>query len=353
MVLNERLRRKSSRRVTMADVAKAAGCSQATVSLVLNDVTDVQISSELKARVIGAARELGYGVSGPVRRSGLDGLRGSSIGFVVDQLATTPEAINAVEGARIVSWDQDVTILIAQSLDREKHEELAIERLLAAGVRGIIFMSVFTRSVELSSAIRQLPVPVVLLNCYTSLGEFPSIIPDELAGGRRATAALLERGHERIATITGEMFMEAARLRLAGYRLALSEQHVNEVPEYVVRGNWTPSSGYDATRHLMSLKTPPTAIFCQNDQMALGCLNALLDMGLKVPEDISIVGYDDSEICRQIRPQLTSVDLPHRTMGGWAIASLSSAGPGTHAVKKADCALINRASVQGVAMSSL
>jgi len=353
MVLNERLRRKSSRRVTMADVAKAAGCSQATVSLVLNDVTDVQISSELKARVIGAARELGYGVSGPVRRSGLDGLRGSSIGFVVDQLATTPEAINAVEGARIVSWDQDVTILIAQSLDREKHEELAIERLLAAGVRGIIFMSVFTRSVELSSAIRQLPVPVVLLNCYTSLGEFPSIIPDELAGGRRATAALLERGHERIATITGEMFMEAARLRLAGYRLALSEQHVNEVPEYVVRGNWTPSSGYDATRHLMSLKTPPTAIFCQNDQMALGCLNALLDMGLKVPEDISIVGYDDSEICRQIRPQLTSVDLPHRMMGGWAIASLPSAGPGTHAVKKADCALINRASVQGVAMSSL
>jgi len=164
---------------------------------------------------------------------------------------------------------------------------------------------------------------------------------------------LLERGHERIATITGEMFMEAARLRLAGYRMALSERNVDEVPDYVVRGNWTPSSGYDATRHLMSLRTPPTAVFCQNDQMALGCLNALLDMGLKVPEDISIVGYDDSEICRQIRPQLTSVDLPHRTMGGWAIASLSSAGLGTHAVKKADCSLIKRASVQRVAVSRL
>jgi LacI family transcriptional regulator len=332
----------------MADVAKAAGCSQATVSLVLNDVTEVQISAELKARVILAARELGYGVSGPVRRSGLDNLRGSSVGFIVDQLATTPEAINAIEGARIVSWDQDVTILVAQSLDRERHEELAIERLLAAGVGGIVFMSVFTRPVELSPAMRRLPVPAVLLNCYTSGGEYPSIIPDELAGGRRATATLLDRGHQRIATITGEMFMEAAGLRLAGYRQALSERRLDEVPEYVVRGNWTPSSGYDATRQLMSLKTPPTAIFCQNDQMALGCLNALLDMGLKVPDDISLVGYDDSEICRQIRPQLTSVDLPHRTMGGWAIASLSSARGAKQQVRKADCALVNRASVMRI-----
>jgi LacI family transcriptional regulator len=337
--------RRQRSRVTMADVAKAAGCSQATVSLVLNNVTEIKISAELRARVHVAASELGYGQASSLARP-LEGVRGSAVGFIVDQLATTPEAVNAIEGARLASWDRDVTILVAQTLDRADHAEMAAERLLRAGVDGIIFMSIFTRRVEPTPFFRKLPVPLVLLNCYTSSDDFPAVVPDELVGGHRATAALLNLGHRRIATIVGELYMEAAQARLAGYKSALTAFQIDLDSELIALGNWTPSSGYDATRKLMAQKNAPTAIFCQNDKMALGCLNALLDMGLRVPGDVSIIGYDDDELCRHLRPQLTTVDLPHATMGAWAVSELLREKK-QNALKKltrADCALIARSS---------
>ncbi len=331
----------------MADVARAAGCSQATVSLVLNDVREIAISSELRARVIQTAKDLGYGQANQIRRSLLEQMRGRSLGFIVDQLATTPEAINAIEGARQATWDQDVTLLVAQTLGRPEREESVIETLLAAGASGIVFMTIFTRQVKLNPIFHQLTVPVALLNCYASDSDYPAVIPDETTGGYDATTVLIQAGHTRIATITGEAFMEATDARLSGYKNALARAGISLSASYIVAGNWTPSSGYDATRKLMSLKQPPSAIFCQNDKMAIGCLNALLDIGLRVPDDVSIIGYDDDEICRQIRPQLTSVDLPHRSMGALAVESLASRGTrGRQNLVKVSCAVVNRASVQ-------
>ncbi|EPE96477.1 LacI family DNA-binding transcriptional regulator [Rhizobium grahamii] len=338
---------KNPRRVTMADVARAAGCSQATVSLVLNHVTEVRISSELRQRVIETARELGYGQASFVKSLVLQELRGACIGFVVDQLATTPEAVNAIDGARQASWGHDINVLVGQTLDHSDRENIVVERLLRAGAEGIVLMSIFSRRISLSETMRRLPVPLVLLNCYTDDCQFPSVVPDEVVGGMRATRALIDYGHERIATITGEMFMDAASDRLTGYRMALKRSGIAECPYYIAQGNWTPSSGYEATAALMSIKTPPTAIFCQNDKMAIGCLNALLDRGLRVPEDVSVIGYDDDELARHLRPQLTTVDLPHRSMGAWAIAQLARGKHKSHnpiEVTKMECALVSRGS---------
>lgn len=337
--------RKIAKRVTMMDVAKAAGCSQATVSVVLNNVTDIKISAELRERVLEAARSLGYGLSSPVRRAGLEELRGSCIGFIVDQLATTPEAVNAIEGARHASWEDDVTILVAQTQGRAEHERKAVARLLQAGAQGIVYMSIFTRRVSLDPVLDQLPVPLVLLNCYTSDNRFPSAVPDETTGGRTATASLVRRGHRRIGMIVGESFMEAAQDRLAGYRQALAEAGISYDDSLVVEGNWTPTSGFEATQKLLSLKAPPTAIFCQNDKMAMGCFNAIGEAGLRIPGDISVVGYDDDELSRHLRPRLTTLELPHRSMGAWAIAQLAKKPtPGPHRVHKVGCTLIERAS---------
>ncbi|MGV3550856.1 LacI family DNA-binding transcriptional regulator [Rhizobium sp.] len=337
--------RKTSRRVTMMDVAKAAGCSQATVSVVLNGVSDIKISADLKARVIEAARQLGYGVGSVVRHSALEELRGACIGFIVDQLASTPEAVNAIEGARHESWENDITILVAQSQGRAEHEERAIERMLRAGAEGIVYMSIFTRRVSLSPVFDTLPVPLVLLNCYTNENRYPSVIPDEINGGRAATNLLVKAGHRRIATITGETFMEATQDRLTGYRKALTEAGIAYDDTIVAEGSWTPTSGYEATRKLMALADPPTAIFCQNDKMAMGCFTALAEAGLKVPGDISVVGYDDDELARHLRPQLTTLELPHRPMGAWAMRQLAkqSRAP-SHPVTKITCALVERAS---------
>ena len=337
--------RKSTKRITMMDVAKTAGCSQATVSVVLNNVTDIKISPDLRARVLEAARSLGYGLSGPVRRAGLGDLRGSCIGFIVDQLATTPEAVNAIEGARHASWDSDVTILVAQTQGRAEHERSAVARLLRAGAQGIVYMSIFTRRVSLDPALEELPVPLVLLNCYTGDNRFPSVVPDERTGGRMATASLVGKGHTRIGTIVGESFMEAAQDRLAGYREVLAEAGIAYDDRLIVDGNWTPTSGFEATRKLLSLAEPPTAIFCQNDKIAMGCFTAIGEAGLRIPRDLSVVGYDDDELARHLRPPLTTLELPHRPMGAWAIAQLArKPAPGPHRIHKVGCTLIERAS---------
>jgi LacI family transcriptional regulator len=337
--------RKTAKRVTMMDVAKAAGCSQATVSVVLNNVTDIKISPELRARVLDATRSLGYGLASPVRRPGLEDLRDSCIGFIVDQLATTPEAVNAIEGARHASWENDVTILVAQTQGRAEHERKAVARLLQAGAQGIVYMSIFTRRVSLAPVLEALPVPLVLLNCYTSDGRFPSVVPDERTGGRMATASLLKKGHTRIGTIVGETFMEAAQDRLAGYREALADAGIAYDDRLVVEGNWTPTSGFEAAQRLLSLGEPPTAIFCQNDKMAMGCFSAISEAGLRIPGDLSVVGYDDDELSRHLRPQLTTLELPHRPMGAWAIEQLGKKpSPAPHRIHRVGCTLIERAS---------
>ncbi|OCC06876.1 LacI family transcriptional regulator [Labrys sp. WJW] len=338
-------KRKTRKRVTMMDVAKAAGCSQATVSVVLNGVTDIKISAELHMRVQNAARALGYGIGSPIRRAGLEELRGGCIGFIVDQLATTPEAVNAIDGARQASWENDVTILVVQTQGRAEHERKAIARLLQAGAQGIVYMSIFTRRVSLDPAFDSLPVPLVLLNCYTSDDRFPAVVPDEVTGGRMAAVSLIAKGHRRIGTIVGESFMEAAQDRLAGYRQALAEAGIPYDGRLVVEGNWTPTSGFEATQRLLSLEEPPTAIFCQNDKMAMGCFTAIAEAGLRVPADLSIVGYDDDELSRHLRPQLTTLELPHRSMGAWAIGQLAKKPASSHRrIHKIECRLIERAS---------
>jgi LacI family transcriptional regulator len=342
--------RKPNKRITMMDVAKAAGCSQATVSVVLNNIMDIKISAELRARVVEAARSLGYGLASPIRRAALEELRDGCIGFIVDQLTTTPEAVNAIEGARQESWNADVTILVAQTQGRAEYERRALERLLRAGAQGIIYMSVFTRRVALDPAFADLPVPLVLLNCHTHDPRYPSVVPDEVNGGKLATTTLIEKGHRRIGIITGETFMEASQDRLIGYRKALGKAGIDYDDQLVGEGNWTPTAGYEATQRLLSLPDRPTAIFCQNDKMAMGCFTAIRERGLSVPLDISVIGYDDDEIARHLRPQLTTIDLPHRAMGAWAVRHLGrhagDASPMTH---KMVCGLIERSSVAELA----
>ena len=339
-----------TKRVTMMDVAERAGCSQATVSVVLNGVTGIKISADLRARVLESARLLGYGTGSPIRRTAMEELRGGCIGFIVDQLATTPEAVNAMEGARLECWDDDITVLVADTQGLVQHEVKALERLLRAGAQGIVYMSVFTRRLELDPVFDALPVPLVLLNCYTSNERFPSVVPDEINGGRMATSVLVDLGHRRIGTIVGETFMEAAQDRLAGYRKALTKAGIEYDDDLVVAGSWTPSSGYEATRKLLSLPQRPTAIFCQNDKMAVGCFDAIRDAGLRIPDDISVIGYDDDELGLHLRPQLTTLDLPHRAMGAWAVRQIEKQSQGSIVsgrVNRIPCSLVTRHSCSG------
>ncbi len=345
------LRGPANRRVTMTDVAAAAGCSQATVSFVLKNAPGIKISSETRARVIEAAIALGYAAPAfahqtatpPASPVGLP-----VIGFLVDQLATSPEAVVAIDAARQACWDAGQILLSAQSMNDPELEEKTVRAMLEQGALGLIYMTIFTRKIELPQFLLDLSVPVVLLNCHSEDARFPSAVPDEYPAGHRATQYLIAQGHRRIGMITGEPWMEATRDRQKGYRRALHEAGLPFDPNLVVRGNWSASSGHDGACRILSLPERPTAIFCQNDRMAIGCYEALKEAGLVIPRDMSVIGFDDEEIARHLNPRLTTLILPHRQMGAWAVEQLArmaqSRAP-SYALARIDCPLIQRNSV--------
>lgn len=339
----------SARRVTMTDIAQAAGCSQATVSFVLNRTPGIKISAQTRDRVIEAARSLGYAapnfahVEPPQARPRVDGV----IGFVVDQLATSPEAVVAIEGARQASWNAGNIILVAQTLFDPIMGERTVQALVQQGISALIYMAIFTREIEAPSYLYDLDIPVVLLNCYTADHAFPAVIPSEIAGGQGSTHHLIEMGHRRIACITGEPWMQAAQDRLKGYRRALATADIPFDAELVKEGDWSASAGYSATMELLKLRNRPTAIFCQNDRTAIGCYEALKEAGLAIPGDMSVIGYDDEEISRHLHPQLTTSILPHRAMGQWCIEQIEqiNASKGKrHPIIKLECPLVERQS---------
>lgn len=269
-------------RVTMTDIARAAGCSQATVSFVLNNSPGIRLSQQTRERVIEAARALGYSAPAfsalttpPAAFEGpafdrLDGV----IGFAVDQLATSPEAVVAIEGARQASWNAGNVLLVAQTMGDAVMEPRAIQALTRRGISALIYMTIFTREITAPDFLYGLDIPVILLNCYTADYAFPAVVPSEIAGGQSSTRHLISHGHRRIATITGEPWMQAAQDRLKGYRRALATADIPFDGELVVEGDWSASAGYAATVKLLALKDRPTAIFCQNDRTASLALSA-------------------------------------------------------------------------------
>ncbi len=335
------------RRATMTDIAREVGCSQATVSFVLNNAPGIRLSDETRRRVFETARRIGYDV--PAQGRALEagrGNRGRQIGFLVDQLATSPEAVQAIEGLSQAAQAAGSLVFVAQSRGDEEMERDLIEAFVKQGATALVYMTIFTREVKLPKALQDLDIPVLLLNCYAVGQAVPAVVPSEIAGGQRSTHHLISRGHRRIATITGEAWMEAAQDRLKGYRRALATADIPFDADLVFSGDWSASAGYEATRKILALPEVPTAIFCQNDRMAIGCYEALKEAGYEIPRDMSVVGYDDEEIARHLHPRLTTSVLPHRAMGQWIVEQLAESGADDrYPLTKLECPLVERDSV--------
>jgi len=337
----------SRRGVTMTDIAARAGVSQTTVSLVLNDALGARLSGQTRQRVLDAAKELGYRLirREPERPSATNA---TMIGFMVDEMSTDPWCAIALDGIREKAWEFGLTVSVAVTQGDAEMEQAAHLRFLDQPLLGLIYGTIQTRQVPPSPAFTRLPT--VLLNCHVTDRSLPSIVPGEVLGGRTATECLIRAGHTRIGLIEGEVWMDAMRDRLKGYRQALASHEIPFDAKLVRPGNWEPSAGYEQTYALMKLKDPPTAIFCANDLMALGCFEALKEMGKRIPEDVAVVGYDDREIAQFMRPALTTVLLPHFDMGVLAAEYLidHAARPEKRPAQiKVECPLIARASVNG------
>ena len=333
---------------TMQDVARSAGVSQATVSLVLNSVAGVRVSEQTRSRVIEAASKLGYR---KVARLRADERVGSAIGLVIDDVAASPFAIPLFEGAREAAWLHRCIVTIVSTRNNEDLESATIQSMLSVPVIGIIYATLITRPVRPPS----LPadVPLVLLNCYDETGANVSTIPDDVGGAYALTNALLAAGHTRIGHIAGEPWLDAGRDRLEGYRRALEDRGIAFDPRLVESLGSAVAAGHDGTQALLDLSDPPTAIFCFNDRMAIGALDATRSRGLRVPEDLSIVGFDNDPFAAPLFPGgLTTAVLPHEEMARWAVEHIidvrhkrRGAEPVQH---RASCPIVRRGSIRRI-----
>jgi LacI family transcriptional regulator len=303
----------------MKDVARLAGVSQTTVSFVINE-TAAGIPPETRERVWAAVEELGYRPN--IIARGLRSNRTYTIGFISDEIVTTPYAVRIIQGAQDQAWENGYIILVISTGGKPNMKEAALHAAYDRKVDGIVYATMYHRQVEPHEIMRELPT--VLLDCFIEDHSLPSVVPDEVTGGRMATEYLLRKGHRRIGLINNQKPVPAKFGRLEGYRLALSKYGVPYNENLVYEGiDGIPEGGYEGAKFLLGLETPPTALFCFNDRMAMGAYDAIRKRGLSIPDDVAIVGYDNQElIAADIVPGLTTMELPHYPMGQWAVQHL-------------------------------
>lgn len=331
-----------SSKPTMSDVAAACGVSQATVSLVLNNAPGTRISEATRAAVIAKARELGY------RRGGRALGRRPLVAMLIDDVTCSPHAAALIDGVSEAASELGLLVSVLPTGGDGGAEQAALEHMSAVGVQGAIYARLVTQEVEPPEALGRWPA--VLLNCHARSNPLPSVVPGDLAAGLTATLALLDAGHRRIAFIGGEDSIEASRERLKGYRRALAMRDVPADPALVVEGGWTIAGGFAAFRRLWQLPDPPTAMFCFCDRTAVRVYSAAGALGLRIPEDLSVVGFDNEDFTADLLPPLTTMELPHADMARHAVEELHRmlARPGTgtrHPRMKFDCPLVERASI--------
>ena len=300
----------------MSDVAKLAEVSRTTVSFVLNDVSNANIPAETQARVWAAIEELDYRPNAMAKS--LRTSRTNVLGFITDDIETTTFAIDIIKGAQHEALKHDKMLLLVDTEGDPDVEKTVFKMMYEWRVEGIIFATSYHRSVSPTIDLHSLPA--VLVDCFSSDGSLPSVIPDEVQGGRLATETLLAEGHRRIGFINGLAHFPASQGRLEGYKLALAASNIPFDEALVRTGNWWQASGYDQTQALMRLENPPTAIFCGNDFMAMGAYDALRELKLAIPGDVAVIGFDNREIvAAHLHPPLTTIALPYREMGQWAV----------------------------------
>jgi LacI family transcriptional regulator len=339
---------RSKRPPTMTDVARMVGVSQTTVSFVLNNVAGSNISEETRERVLEAVKKLSYRPNAAAKA--LRTSKSHTIGFITDDIATTPFAGNIIKGAQDMAWSNDKLLMIINTSNNPEIAEAAIEMMLERQVEAIMYATWRHMIVEPPPNLYE--VPAVLLDCFCADRSLPSVVPDEVGGGRTATEVLLRKGHRRVGYITLAYRPEMqAFVRLEGYKTALASYGIPFDPALVRTGTSTAVGGYSETLELMKLPDPPTAIFCANDRTAMGAYDALKELGLSIPRDVAVIGFDNQEIISAfLRPGLSTLALPHYQMGQWAVEYLLS-HRGTQEIseppeqKTIECPVVMRESV--------
>lgn len=290
------------------DIAKKAGVSVATVSHVINDTR--YVSDELKKRVYDSMRELDYHPN--TLASSLRSGRTRTIGLIVPDISNLffADVARKIEDRGL---EHDHSVILCNSDDDEEKEAKYIDVLIAKQVDGIIFISAGFNNKHLQKLMSK-RIPIVVADRDLADVAADVVIVDNLNGGYIATKYLISLGHRKIACISGPSRLTPSAQRIEGYRKALDEAGIIENGSLQTAGDFRFQGGEDAMTKLLESVDPPTAVFACNDMMAVGAMRAIHNKGLNVPEDISIIGFDDIQISQRVYPSITTIAQPMKEM---------------------------------------
>ncbi|RUS43528.1 LacI family DNA-binding transcriptional regulator [Cohnella sp. AR92] len=338
-------------RVGIKDIAARANVSTATVSYVLNGTRNVKPTT--KERVLRVIEELNFKPNSIAQS--LKNRRTDTIGVIAEDVTVfnVPEIIDGINDfadrhdLHILLTNLRLDKRIGKKFDRvesyARYVENAVSDLQGKQVEGIVYIGVHPR--DLSGTIDTHGKPIVYTYCY-SQDEITIQYDDEQAF-YDATAYLVNQGHSKIAVISGILDSLPSRMRFNGYYKAANEYGLPSNPQWIRMGDWEAESGFRLTQELLALEDPPTAILAMNDVMAAGVLRAASEAGVSVPQQLSVIGFDNREFSEYLTPRLTTLELPLHEMGYRAMESLAKIIRGEEVERKLSpaCRIILRESV--------
>lgn len=295
---------------TMLRVAELASVSIATVSRVIN--APERVAPQTRERVLQAMRQLGYSynaVAGSLSRQ-----RTMTLGLIIPTI-TNPIFAESTRGVQAFATTQNYSLLIGNTDYQADAEEQLVRTFRQHRVDGMIVTSSHAESPALLEA-QEFGIPVVLTYSSRTRSPLPSVGVDNAAGAATAVGYLVRLGHQRIGMLAGTFSAsDRSYARYEGYRAGLAAHNITPDPGLLVEVAYSLEHGATGLLRLLDQPDPPTAVFCSNDILAFGAIRAALDRGLRVPEDVSIVGFDDSPMAAITNPRLTTISQPAYEMG--------------------------------------
>ncbi|MCY6371038.1 LacI family DNA-binding transcriptional regulator [Clostridium ganghwense] len=299
--------------VTISDIAKTAGVSPATVSRVLNN--SGYVKQETREKILKIIKELNYTPSAIARS--LSTNKTNTIGVIVPDI-NNPFFGEVIKGISEIADKHDLNIILCDTDESMQKELKALKLLKEQRIQGIIITPTSVEddfNSEYLSTLENLGIPIVLVDGHVKYSTFSGVFVDNIKGAYEGTEALIKAGHRKVAIITGRMNSKPAKDRLIGYKKALAMNNIPIDERYIFYGDYRQESGYKFTKEMVMMEDGPTAIFVCSNLMTLGCIKALHEDDLKIPEDMAIIGFDRIEILTIAGMNISFINGPTREMG--------------------------------------
>lgn len=295
--------------VTIYDVAEHVGVSAMTVSRVLNQSS--RVAKATRERIEEAIYELGY-VPNTLAR-GLKGVTRTLALIIPD--VSNPFFTDIVHGAEEVAWQHDYTVFLGNTNSSAEREKQYVQKFLGHGIDGLLIAPSGNGSQSVLASVTARGVPVVLVDADVPKIQTDKVLGNNAGAAQELTEHLLGLGHSRIAYVGGRTDISTGQERASGYRDALKQRGLKVNPGYFHTTDFSRRAGYDAAAALMALPVPPTAVVAANNTLAVGVIEALRELGRRVPEDVALVCFEDIELASALSPFLTVMAQPAREFG--------------------------------------